>query len=35
MLALFQCASIAMIFIVMSFRVQVFECEPWRYHQTV
>jgi hypothetical protein len=35
MLALFQCSSIAMIFIVMSFRVQVFECEPWRYHRTV
>jgi hypothetical protein len=32
--ALFQCSSIAMTFVVPSFRVQVFESGPRRYQRT-
>jgi hypothetical protein len=35
MLTLFQCSSIAMIFVVLSFRVQVFECGPRHCRRTV
>jgi len=35
MLVLFQCSSIAMIFVVLSFWVQVFECGPRHCRRTV